>query len=181
MFEKTVEIPEGINVSMEANTLVVSGSKGQLEKEFKHHKVRMEHNDGTIRVYSDEDRRKSKALVGTWTAIARNMVRGVDTGWEVKLKAVYSHFPMKLGVDGDRFVIQNFLGEKSSRSAKIVEGTSVKIEKDEVIVTGIDREKVGKTAANIEISTKVSGFDRRVFQDGVYVTQKTHQVEAHGH
>ena len=179
MFEKTVEIPEGVNASIEANRLVVSGPRGQLEREFKHHIVRLEIKGNSIIVHSGEDRRKSKALVGTWAAVAKNMVNGVFLGWEARLKAVYSHFPMKLSVDGDKFVIQNFLGEKASRSAKIIEGTEVKVAKDDVTVTGIDREKVGKTASNIEISTKVSGFDRRVFQDGVFITQSTKVME-HG-
>ena len=173
MFEKIVEIPEGINAGMDGNKLVVSGPKGQLERIFKHHIVKMGVKDNQIRISSGEDRRKSKALVGTWTALARNMVSGVNHEWEARLKSVYSHFPMKLGVEGEKFVIQNFLGEKSPRSAKIIEGTNVKIEKDEIIITGTDREKVGQTAANIEIAAKVVGYDRRVFQDGCYLVQKT--------
>lgn len=177
MFEKTVEIPDGINASMEGNLLVVTGPKGQLSREFKHHIVKISVKDREIRISSKEERRKSKGLVGTWAALARNMVLGVNHEWEARMKSVYSHFPMKLNIEGDRFVLQNFLGEKSSRSAKIIEGTSVKIEKDEIIIRGIDREKVGQTAANIEIAAKVTGYDRRIFQDGCYLVQKPRITE----
>ena len=181
MFEKTVEIPEGVNASRDGNKLVVTGPKGNLERIFKHHIVKLEVKDNNIKVSSKDERRKQKALVGTWTALAKNMVQGVNKEWEARLKAVYSHFPMKLAVEGEKFIIQNFLGEKSPRSAKIVPGTNIKTEKDEIIITGIDREKVGQTAANIEIAAKVIGFDRRIFQDGCYLVQKAKQVdESHG-
>jgi large subunit ribosomal protein L6 len=173
MFEKTVEIPDGVKASMSGNRLVVTGPKGQLERVFFNHVVKMEVKDGVLRVSSSEDRRKSKALAGTWVAVSEDMMLGVKFEWEAKLKAVYSHFPMKLGVDGQKFVIQNFLGEKAPRTAKIAAGTKVKVEKEIVIVTGIDREKVGQTAGNIEIAAKITGYDRRVFQDGVFMTQST--------
>jgi large subunit ribosomal protein L6 len=176
MFEKTVQIPGGVNVSMSGNRLAVSGPKGQLERVFKHHVVKMELKDGAIRITSSEDRRKSKALAGTWTAVAEDMMTGVRTEWEAKLKAVYSHFPMKLGVDGNKFVIQNFLGEKAPRTAKIAAGTKVKVDKETVTITGIDREKVGQTAGNIEIAAKITGYDRRVFQDGIFITQATKEA-----
>ncbi len=181
MFEKNVEIPEGVNVRVDGNNLVVSGPKGQLERVFKHHMVKLELKDNVVRVFSDSDRRKQKALVGTWAAHIRNMIGGVTKGWEARLRAVYSHFPMKLNIEGDMFVVQNFLGEKSPRTAKILPGVDVKIEKNDIIVTGIDRERVGETASNIEISTKVTGYDRRVFQDGCYLVQKTKLIGGDSH
>ena len=44
--------------------------------------------------------------------------------------------------------------------------------KNDVIVKGIDKEKVGQTAANIERSCRIKNRDRRVFQDGIYITSK---------
>ena len=48
----------------------------------------------------------------------------------------------------------------------------MKVEKDEVSITGVDIERVGNTAANIEIAAKINKFDRRVFQDGCHLIQK---------
>jgi large subunit ribosomal protein L6 len=181
MFEKTVEIPEGIDVSRDGNLLVVKGNKGELSRVFKDARIKISIENSTVRVSSEEERRKPKALVGTWAALIRNMIGGVQSGWEARLKVVYSHFPVKFSTEGNTFVIQNFLGEKNSRKAKIIEGTQVKAEKDEIIITGIDREKVGQTAANIEIAAKVTGFDRRVFQDGCHLMQKAARIsEEHG-
>jgi large subunit ribosomal protein L6 len=51
-------------------------------------------------------------------------------------------------------------------------GTKVNIGKDEVTITGIDKEHVGQTMANIEQATRVRGFDIRIFQDGIYLVDK---------
>ena len=48
----------------------------------------------------------------------------------------------------------------------------VTVNGDEVVVTGIDKEKVGNTAANIESATRIRKRDPRVFQDGIYIVEK---------
>ena len=71
-----------------------------------------------------------------------------------------------------KVTIENFLGERYPRTAKIVGDAKVKIQGDEVIVTGIHKEEVGQTMANIEQATKIKGRDPRVFQDGIYLVAK---------
>ena len=88
------------------------------------------------------------------------------------MKVVYSHFPIQLKEASDELIINNFLGERKSRSAKILPGAKVEIGKDEVTITGIDKEQVGQTMANIEQATRVHGFDIRIFQDGIYLVDK---------
>jgi len=171
--EKIVEIPDGVDVSIEGNTLKVKGPKGELQREFPGKDLKIKIDGNTVLFVSETDRRKPKAITGTWAAHLRNMITGVTVGWEARLKALYSHFPMKLKVDGSRFIISNFLGQKADRKANIVDGTEVKVDKEEIIVTGIDRERVGQTAANIELASKVKKFDRRIFQDGCNLVQKT--------
>ena len=60
------------------------------------------------------------------------------------------------------------MGEKKPRVAKILDGVSVEIKGDLILVKGIDKEKVGQTVANIELATRVKNRDVRVFQDGIY-------------
>ena len=48
----------------------------------------------------------------------------------------------------------------------------VEIKGDEVVVSGIDKEAVGQTAANIEQTTRIRGYDPKVFQDGIYPVDK---------
>ena len=102
-----------------------------------------------------------------------NMVKGVTEGFTYHLKAFYSHFPMTLAVQGQTFVVNNYFGERVPRRSDILPGVEVKVSnKVEVTVSGIDKENVGQTAANIERSTTVKNRDRRVFQDGIYRLSK---------
>ena len=178
--KKTVEVPEGVSARMEGNELAVSGPKGELRRSFRNARVKLRIEGNTIEVESDIERRKVNSLVGTWAAHIRNMIAGVQSGWSVTLKVVYSHFPVKIGVEGDRFVVQNFMGEKKARSAGIPEGVSVKADKDTVTVSGADKELVGQAAANIELCTKVRGYDKRVFSDGIYILGKPVQGAPEG-
>jgi len=176
--ERTVDIPEGVQVEIDKNMVVIRGPKGELTREFKYPAINMEVNENKIKIATKHERRRTLAVLGTWAALMRNMIKGVSVGYEAKLKIVYSHFPVKFAVQGDKIVIQNFLGEKNPRTVEIIPGTEVKADKDIVTVTGNDKEKVGQTAANIETVCKVRGLDRRVFQDGCFITSKPKELEA---
>ena len=66
----------------------------------------------------------------------------------------------------------NFIGEQQPRIAKILPGIDVKVEGDDIIVSGADIETVGQTAANIQQSTHIRNKDLRKFLDGIYVYKK---------
>jgi large subunit ribosomal protein L6 len=85
---------------------------------------------------------------------------------------LYSHFPMQVDVEGDEVVIDNFLGERAPRRTEIRGDTEVDIDGEDLVLRGPDKEAVGQTAADIEQLTRVKDKDTRVFQDGVYITQK---------
>jgi large subunit ribosomal protein L6 len=101
------------------------------------------------------------------------MMQGVQEPYEYKLMVRYSHFPIKIKVQGDRVIIENFLGERTPRKARILgAATKVKASGEEVVVTGPDLEAVSQTAANMEQACVIRNFDPRVFQDGIYIVQK---------
>jgi len=100
------------------------------------------------------------------------MIKGANNKVIYKLKLVFSHFPVSLEVNGKELMIKNFLGEKSMRRAKILDGVNVKVSGKDLTVEGIDIEKTSQTAANIEQAGKIKNKDRRVFQDGIYIIEK---------
>jgi large subunit ribosomal protein L6 len=176
--DKIVAVPEGVKVEKTKSLVTVYGTNGELKRDFRNPNVTLDVKGSEIKVSSGKStRRKDQAIVGTWAAHLRNMVSGVTRNWEGKMKIVHSHFPMKVKVDGEKLVIENFLGERKPRAGKIMPGTEVKIEKDVVIVSGSDKEKVGQTCGNIELATKITRRDKRVFQDGIYITSKPVPVE----
>ena len=167
-----VEIPEGVEVTVEGNVVKVKGPKGELERELKYPGVKIFTEDGKVVIYKEFPRKKDIAIARTFKAHIANMIKGVTEGFTYKLKVVYSHFPVTVKVQGDEVVIENFLGEKNPRRAKILPGVTVKVRGQEITVEGIDKEAVGQTAANIEQATRITKWDRRVFQDGIYIVEK---------
>jgi large subunit ribosomal protein L6 len=88
------------------------------------------------------------------------------------LRIVFSHFPVTAKIEGDKILVQNFLGERTPRIAKIVGKTQVKIDNQDITVTGIDIADVSLTASNLEKATRRTGYDKKVFMDGIYITSK---------
>ena len=172
--EHIVTIPEGVTADYsEDGVVTITGPKGSLNRQFNSTSVAIHQEGGALIVRADMPRRKTKALAGTWNAHLNNMVKGVTEGFTYNLKAFYSHFPMTLEVKGREFVVNNYFGERVPRRADILSGVEVKVNnKVEVTVTGIDKENVGQTAANIERCVVVKNRDRRVFQDGIYLLSK---------
>ena len=105
-------------------------------------------------------------MVGTYVAHINNMIKGVTVGFTYHLKIVFSHFPMKVTVKGDRVEINNYMGGHAPRYANIMKGCTVKVNGQDVTVEGNDIEACGQTAANLERATSRLGFDKRTFQDG---------------
>jgi len=172
MTEFEVPIQEGVEITLDKGMIKTSGSKGELRRSFSDPHIKISSKDGKVVLVSDSERKATKAMMGTFRANLKNMMTGVSKGWESRMKLVYAHFPVKTEVKDGEFIVKNFLGGRAEKKAKIMEGTEVEVNGEEIIIRGADKEKVGQTAANIEKSVAVKNHDRRVFQDGIYITQK---------
>ncbi|MDR3102041.1 MAG: 50S ribosomal protein L6 [Methanocalculaceae archaeon] len=172
MQEIVFHIPEGVTVTKEGDLVMVKGSRGSLARIMYHPAIDIAVEDGSVKLTTESMRRRVYALLGTYNAHLQVMAKGVTEGYEYHMKVVYNHFPIQVKIAGDRIEIANFLGEKQARYAKIVVGVKVKVQGDELILNGIDREKIGTTAANVEQACKVRNRDPRVFQDGIYITNR---------
>ena len=169
---KVVEVPEGVQVEVEGKVVKVKGPLGELVRDFSHAPVDIRLDGNKVVVEAYWPKKRERAMIGTVAAHIRNMITGVTKGFTYKLKIVFTHFPIQVSVEGDKVVIRNFLGERAPRIAKIMPGVKVEVEKEDVLVKGIDIEAVGQTAANIEMATKIKGKDIRVFLDGIYIYEK---------
>ncbi|MCQ2085859.1 MAG: 50S ribosomal protein L6 [archaeon] len=175
--ESTIAVPEGVHVSMKDSTIRVKGPKGELSRNFTHPTVSVVAEKDSVVVGCEYPNIREKAMVGTFCAHVRNMIRGVTEGYTYTLKIVFSHFPMKAAVKGNKIEISNYMGGHSLRYADIISGCKVKISGSDVTVEGCDIEAVGQTSANLERATSRRGFDKRVFQDGIYIVHKSHKVK----
>lgn len=169
---RKVRLPNGVNVQIDGTTLRVTGPKGQLERNVRFPQMTITCDGKEVVISTDSKRKEIVSMVGTIEAHTKNMCKGVLEGFEYRMKVVYSHFPIQLKLAGNRLEINNFLGEKKPRYALIEQGVTAKVGTDEVVLTGINRELVGNTAANIEHATHIRNRDPRVFQDGIFIVQR---------
>jgi large subunit ribosomal protein L6 len=170
--QKMIDIPDDVTLNLAGKKVTVSGERGQVIKDFGHTRLDLEHEDKTLRIWAVNPRKREESLVNTITAHVNNMIKGVTQGFTYKLKIVFVHFPMTVRVEGQRLVIQNFIGERKDREAKIVGDVKVSVEKEDVVVHGVDIEEVAQTAANIQQACKIRKKDLRKFLDGIYVYSK---------
>jgi large subunit ribosomal protein L6 len=171
VLREEIPIPTDLEVTINKE-VTVKGPKGELKRKFKQGKVNIRLEDDKIILETRFPKKKDKAMLGTIRSHINNMVLGLTEGFSYRMKIVYAHFPMTVKSTQNKVIIENFLGERYPRTAKIVGDAKVKIQGDEVIVTGIQKEEVGQTMANIEQATKIKGRDPRVFQDGIYLVTK---------
>jgi len=176
-FNKSLEIPEGVEVNIEGNNLVtIKGPNGgPITKNFSHARgIKISIEKNKIVFSSHFPRTNTLALGKTIINIINNLITGVLTPYKYISKICYSHFPFSVRVDENKklLYIENFLGERAPRKAQIEENVKVEINGDDVILIGSDKETLGQTAANLKRTCKIRKKDPRVFQDGVYVYKK---------
>jgi large subunit ribosomal protein L6 len=174
---KTIQVPDGVDVSLAERKVTVKGNKGTLTRDFSHAPISIDVNGKTVRVWAEWPRKKEAALVGTIHSHIQNMINGVQKGFSYKLKIVFSHFPISVNVQGKTVLIENFTGERRARRVKIIGDVQVKVQSEDIIVQGLNLEDVSQTAANIEQGTKVKKKDPRVFLDGIYVYERNEGME----
>ncbi len=171
--KRSIDIPQGVTAAIDNIKVSISGPLGQLRRELWYPGINIRKSDSEIIVETKEQRREQLAMLGTFESHLKNMITGVTKGYEYKMKVVYSHFPIQLKAEGNQLLIGNFLGEKKARKANILGNTKVTVKGDQVIISGANKEDVGQTAANIQQATKIKRFDPRVFQDGVYIVERS--------
>src|SRR3989344_5610318 len=167
---ETVEVPQGNEVFLINNTIIVKGVKGEIKKDFSCFGIKLKKENSKIFFSIKGVSRRQKCVINSCLSHFKNMINGVNFGYIYKLKVCSSHFPINISIDKNRLIIKNFLGEKIPRAAEILDGVNVKIDGDVIIVDGIDKEKTGQVSANIERATNITHRDRRVFQDGIHMT-----------
>jgi large subunit ribosomal protein L6 len=172
VYHQTIEIDSECQVTLEDKTITVKGPKGTLQRSFPEPQTAIRIDGDEVYVSTDINRKRARALVGTVIAHIRNMMLGVQFGYEYEMKIVYSHFPITIEVQGKSMIIKNFIGERGTRKARLVGDVQVRTTEDEIFISGIDIEHVSQSAANIQQACKIRDKDRRVFMDGIYVIRK---------
>jgi len=140
-----IEIPEGVEVKLNDQTVVVKGPKGELTKTM-HEDIVVEVEDNVVVVKRPDDLKEHRALHGTTRSLVGNMIEGVRNGYEKHLEIIGVGYRAQM--QGNKLVV----GAGYSHPVEMdhIEGIEFDVPKNtEIIVKGIDKELVGEVAANI--------------------------------
>ena len=181
---RSVAVPPGVRVTVDGKRVRVEGPLGSVEKDFSHAKrveLRLQGSELVVEAFNAD--KKTYSIVNTIASKIENMMIGVTRGFRYRMKIVFAHFPMSVKVDerSQVVVIENFLGGRGKITARIEPGVKVRVERDDVVIEGADKEAVAQTAANIREATKLRGRRRLSphgreggpgVLDGIYVYAK---------
>ncbi len=140
-----IEIPAGVTVKLEDRGVLVSGKLGECDLLLPP-VLRAEMEEKSLRVIREAENKRARSLHGLYARLISNMVTGVSRGFEKKLEVVGVGYRVEM--DGTTLVLQ--LGFSHPVRHEPMEGIEISIEgKTVIVIRGVDRQKVGETAARI--------------------------------
>lgn len=140
-----LSIPANVEVTLKGQHVRVKGSKGNLELEV-HASVEVKQEDNVLTFLPGKDDSGASAIAGTTRSLLNNMIHGVENGYEKKLELLGVGFRAR--IQGK--VLNLTLGFSHPVNFDVPEGVSIETpSQTEILVKGINKEKVGQVAANI--------------------------------
>jgi large subunit ribosomal protein L6 len=148
--KKPVAIPSGVTANVEGQTVKVKGPKGALALML-HGDVTAKVEAGSVRVDPVNDTKRARAMWGTYRALVARAIEGVTKGYERKLEITGVGY--RAALQGK--ILQLQLGYAHDIAYPIPEGVTIVVPKPtEIVVAGIDAQKVGQCAAEIRAFRK---------------------------
>lgn len=170
-YEERAELPSSVKAEVLVRSILLKGPKGEDSEVIpKNVSVKVEGNE--LVMFSKNSTRREKRLIGTLAAHVKSIIHGLTEGCVYKMKVCSGHFPMNVSISGNKLIVKNFFGEKAPRTLEFPSTVKIKVNGDEVVIESYSRKIAGQIAANIEKLTSRTKYDRRVFQDGIYIVSK---------
>lgn len=151
--QRKINLPEGVKVILENNNIRVSGPKGELSLELPK-TIKVEKDENFLAVKTEGKDRRSRAFHGLYRQLIANMVEGVYEGFQKKLD--FKGVGFRAEVAGSNLILN--VGFSHLVEYPIKEGIEIKVEKNIITCSGIDRQKVGQTAAEIRAIRPVEPY-----------------------
>lgn len=140
-----VEIPKGVEVNINGNTVSVKGSNGNLSMDV-HQSVVVKQEDGRLNFSARHNAKSAVAMAGTMRSLVNNMVTGVSAGFERRLKLIGVGY--RAQAQGKTLNLT--LGFSHPVSYTVPDDITIETpSQTEVVVKGVDKQKVGQVAADI--------------------------------
>jgi large subunit ribosomal protein L6 len=167
--KKPVPIPAGVTANVDGQTVKVKGPKGEL-KLVLHGDVVAKVENGGVQVNPLSETKQARAMWGTYRALVAKLVTGVTKGYEKKLEITGVGY--RAAVQGKKLNLQ--LGYAHDINYAIPEGVTIVTPKQtEIVISGIDAQKVGQAAAEIRGFRKPEPYKGKgVKYAGEYIFRK---------
>ncbi|NLN29494.1 MAG: 50S ribosomal protein L6 [Firmicutes bacterium] len=164
-----IEIPSGMEVQLEGNTIRVKGPKGTLERKL-HPEMQVNIEDGRVVVNRPSDEKKHRSLHGLTRTLIANMVQGVTQGFEKRLEIHGVGY--RAAKQGNKLVLS--MGFSHPVEFDTPPGMEIEVPAPtRITVRGIDKEKVGQLAAEIRAVRKPEPYlGKGIRYEGEYVRRK---------
>lgn len=144
-----VKLPEGIKIEINADTVKISGPRGEMSLKIAN-VLKLDQENGVLVLSLKKTNPKYFAIYGTTRALLSNMVQGVSKGWVKELELVGAGYKAELS--GKTLVLN--VGFSHPVRIEAPEGIGFKVEKTSITVEGIDKELVGQISAEIRAVRK---------------------------
>ncbi|GER67245.1 50S ribosomal protein L6 [Weizmannia acidilactici] len=167
--KKPVEIPSGVTVNINGNTVTVKGPKGELTRSFSPD-IAISVEGNVINVTRPSDSKNHRALHGTTRALLANMVEGVSKGFEKSLELVGVGY--RAQKQGKKLVLN--VGFSHPVEFEPEEGLEIEVPSNtKIVVKGASKERVGAFAANIrDVRPPEPYKGKGIRYEGEYVRRK---------
>lgn len=163
-----IEIPSGVTITVDSGDVTVEGPKGKLVQ-FITPAVDVKVEDGTLSVHPKDESKEARSQHGLMRALINNMVVGVTKGYEKRLEIKGVGFR----VSSSNNELTMSLGFSHEVKFKAPEGVNVANDKMVIIVSGIDKQKVGQVAAEIRALKKPEPYKGKgIMYEGEQILRK---------
>ncbi|MFG6120642.1 MULTISPECIES: 50S ribosomal protein L6 [Thalassobacillus] len=166
---KSLELPEGVEVKNDNNTVTVKGPKGELTQTF-HEDMTIKVEDNVLTVERPSESKEHRALHGTTRSLIGNMVEGVSKGYEKSLEIIGVGY--RATKQGNKVTIN--AGYSHPVEVEQRDGIEIDVPSNtKLVVKGIDKELVGAVAANIRAIRPPEPYKGKgIRYEGEYVRRK---------
>ncbi len=141
---KVIKVPKGVQVTVTDDRVKVKGPKGELAAP-RHELIDVELENDELTFKRPNDQQETRAAHGLMRALTQNMITGVSTGFERRLEI--NGVGYRAEVKGDTLTLN--LGYSHPIDYKLPQGVGAKVEKNIIVLSGIDRQLLGAAAANV--------------------------------
>lgn len=143
--KKPIEIPTGVTITNDNNTVTVKGPKGELTRTFSQ-ELAITVEENVLTVVRPSDSKEHRTIHGTTRALLNNMVLGVTNGFERGLELIGVGY--RASKQGNKLVLN--VGYSHPVEITPEQGIEVEVPANtKIVIKGIDKERVGALAANI--------------------------------